>query len=47
VAGLADHYEIADRRAVRLAPEEPIPIGAQVPAPGQLVLPLLDLPIAG
>jgi DNA repair photolyase len=47
VAGLADRYEIADRRAIRLEPDERIPIGAQVPAPGQLALPGLDLPIAG
>jgi len=33
--------------ATPLEPGEPIPIGAQVPAPGQLALPGWELPIAG
>jgi DNA repair photolyase len=48
VAGLAERYEIADRRAVPLGPApEPTPIGLQVAAPGQLALPGWELPIAG
>jgi DNA repair photolyase len=47
VAGFADQYEIADRRTLRLEPNERIPVGAQVPAPGQLALPGLDRPLAG
>jgi DNA repair photolyase len=41
VAALADRFEIADRRSVRLAPpplHELLPIGAHVQAPGQLAL---------
>ncbi len=49
VSGLAEEYGIEDRRTVRLAPDPdaPIPIGLQVPAPGQLALPGWELPIAG
>ena len=39
---LAARHGIEDRRSLRLAPDAAmaIPIGAQVPAPGQLLLPL-------
>ena len=51
VAGLAEQFEIADRRTNPLEPdlaaEAPVPIGLQVPAPGQLALPGWELPIAG
>jgi DNA repair photolyase len=38
VAGLSDAHGIADRRRVRVEPPQGIPIGALVPAPGQLTL---------
>ena len=38
VAGLARRHEIADRRAHPVVPDVDLPIGAQVPAPGQLPL---------
>jgi DNA repair photolyase len=38
VAGLAKRHGIADRRRVRVEPPDGIPIGALVPAPGQLTL---------
>jgi DNA repair photolyase len=38
VAGLARRHEIADRRERPVTPELELPIGAQVPAPGQLPL---------
>jgi DNA repair photolyase len=40
VARLAERHGIEDRRTTRLAPDATIPIGAQVPAPGQLALAL-------
>jgi DNA repair photolyase len=51
VARLADEHGIADRRVAPLVPlpdaDEPVPIGLQVSAPGQLALPGWELPIAG
>jgi DNA repair photolyase len=38
VAGLAREHEIADRRSNPIRPDVDLPIGAQVPAPGQLLL---------
>jgi DNA repair photolyase len=38
VAGLARRHEIADRRSHPIVPDVDLPIGAQVPAPGQLPL---------
>ena len=38
VAGLARRHEIADRRLHPIVPDVDLPIGAQVPAPGQLPL---------
>ena len=40
VAGLRERHGIEDRRLVRLEPDETLPIGAFVPAPGQLPLAL-------
>ena len=42
VAGLRERHGIEDRRTVRLEPDAPsmLPIGAQIPAPGQLPLAL-------
>ena len=40
VAGLRARHGIEDRRLVRLEPDETLPIGAYVPAPGQLPLAL-------
>ncbi len=40
VAGLRERHGIEDRRPVRLRPDATIPIGAFVPAPGQLPLSL-------
>jgi DNA repair photolyase len=42
VRGLAVAHGIADRRAVRVEPPPALPVGAYVPAPGQLTL----LPVA-
>ncbi len=47
VAALADRYELADRRTIRLEPDPSIPIGAEIQAPGQLALPGWDGPLAG
>ena len=38
VAGLARQHEIADRRSHPIVPDTELPVGAQVPAPGQLPL---------
>jgi hypothetical protein len=38
VAALARRHGIADRRRVRVEPPKDLPIGALVPAPGQLTL---------
>jgi DNA repair photolyase len=47
VGALADQFQLADRRATPLTPDAPVPIGAQVQAPGQLALPGWDLAAAG
>jgi hypothetical protein len=38
VAGLARKHDIADRRSSPITPDVDLPVGAQVPAPGQLPL---------
>ena len=47
VGALADQFELADRRVTPLMPDAPLPIGAQVQAPGQLALPGWDLVATG